>query len=177
MRVTGFCHRLLSISSTRASFVSDEIASPAREVCSASRALPVLKELPPVGRTIEEPSVSRRLIRFWRAGGLRSISSLERGGVFFLLSPAISRASAAPVAPTYAAGLGDRSLRDPRFVADAEIVPRWFREETTAMRPSATSIDEVLFLHRDVLRRRAAQPHGTRPLVVSSLGAPGFAAV
>jgi hypothetical protein len=129
MRVTGFCHRLLSISSTRASFVSDEIASPAREVCSASRALPVLKELPPVGRTIEEPGVSRRLERFGVLVICDLFASLERGGVFFLRSPVISRASAAPVAPTYAAGLGDRSLRDPRFVTDAEIAFKQFREE------------------------------------------------
>jgi hypothetical protein len=49
-----------SISSTRVSFALDEIASRACGLFRIPHTPPVLEELPPVGRTIEHPAVSRR---------------------------------------------------------------------------------------------------------------------
>lgn len=72
------CDRFLpstaSISSTRASFALDEIASRAYGLLRLPYSPPTLEELPPVGWTIEHPAVSRR-----RGGsGLEPVSCLSR---------------------------------------------------------------------------------------------------
>jgi hypothetical protein len=74
------------------------------------------------------------------------MSSLERGGVFFLRSFAIGRASDAPVAPPAMRRL-ERSLSQrPTPENDAEIVGRRFREESAALRPSAPSVERCFFI-------------------------------
>jgi len=81
------CDRFLpstaSISSTRASFALDEIASRVHGLFRIPQPPPALEELPPVGRSIEHPVFSRHR---GGSGGLTLgvCFSPERGGVFFL---------------------------------------------------------------------------------------------
>lgn len=125
-------------------------------------------------RTIEEPSVFTTPDPLRRAGGLRSMSSLERGGVFFLRSFAIGRASGAPVAPPAMRRL-ERSLSQrPTPENDAEIVGRRFREESAALRPSAPSVERCFFISTTSCDAAPRGHTGLGPLTASSLGSARF---
>lgn len=90
---------------------------------------------------------------------------------------AIGRASAAPVAPPALRRL-ERSLSQrPTPENDAEIVGRRFREETTALRPSATSIGRCFFASTTSCDAAPRSHTGLGPLAASLLGSHGFAAV
>lgn len=136
-----------------------------------------LKGFPPVGGRSKSPAFSRRRARF---------SVPRRFAIYFIartwrrfLPPsfAIGRASDAPVAPPALRRL-ERSLSQrPTPENDAEIVGRRFREETAALRPSASSVGRCFFISTTSCDAAPRSHTGLGPLAASLLGSHGFAAV
>lgn len=83
MRAIGFCHRLLQSRAPVPRSLPMRSRLP-RARCFRSRVWRPLEGVSSRRRTIEEPRVFTTQSPLQRAVGLRSISSLERGGVFFL---------------------------------------------------------------------------------------------
>jgi len=148
MRAIGFCHLLLSISSTRVSFVLDEVvASRPREVFRSRdrRAPPFFRRR----RTFEHPAVSRRQSD---CGGRSNVS-------FFRCYPAtveplscLSRLLDAPACGSLRSGphieAAPRALRD---VA---------REDLAVPRSGTTSIERCISSTR--ILRRSSRDTGNR---------------
>jgi len=160
------CDRLLpstsSTSSTRASFASDEIASPTREMFGLANGAR-LEELPPVGGRSKSPAFhDARPASACRWFAIYLIARTWRR----FLPPrafAIGRASDAPVAPPARCQL-ERSLSQRSTPAgDAEIGRRRFREETAALRPSAPSVERCFFINTTSCDAAPRSPTGLGP--------------
>jgi hypothetical protein len=176
MRAISFCHRLLQSRAPvpRSLWVRSRLP-PARcfgPACGARLERSFLR----VGLTIQEPGVFTTPCPLRRAGDLRSRSSLEGGGVFFLRSFVIGRASDAPVAPLCTCRLGRSLSQRPTPENDAEIGGRRFREDTAAPRPSATFTERCFFVSMTSCDATPRSHTGLGPLTASLLGSRGFAA-
>jgi len=176
------CDRLLpstsSISSTRASFASDEIASPTREMFGLASSA----RLDGVASRRADDRRAQRFHDAWPASACRMVCDLfHRSNVEAFSSSnfsfAIGRASDAPVAPPALRRL-ERSLSQrPTPEDDAEVGGRRLREETAAPRPSAPSVERCFFFGTAPCDARPRNHTGLGPLITSLLGSHGFAAV